>query len=113
MQLHHVLEPHGECVKVPSPYQTPQCMGLNVGHIYVNLTTDVFQILKSIFFQIFFLHYCVGQTLKETTHEFLSTLEYSDVLFAIKSDTAQDRSPFCIFHIMNEISQHPELMDTF
>ena len=27
--------------------------------------------------------------------------------------TAQDRSPFYIFHIMNEISQHPDLMDTF
>ena len=27
--------------------------------------------------------------------------------------SAQDRSPFCIFHIMNEILQHPELMDTF
>ena len=27
--------------------------------------------------------------------------------------STQDRSPFCIFHIMNEISQHPELMDTF
>ena len=27
--------------------------------------------------------------------------------------SAQDRSPFCILHIMNEISQHPDLMDTF
>ena len=27
--------------------------------------------------------------------------------------TAQDRSPFCIFHILNEILQHYELMDTF
>ena len=26
---------------------------------------------------------------------------------------AQDRSPFCILHILNEISQHPELLDTF
>ena len=26
---------------------------------------------------------------------------------------AQDRSPFCILHIMNEISQRPDLMDTF
>ena len=26
--------------------------------------------------------------------------------------TAQDRSPFCIFQIMNGISQHTELMDT-
>ena len=26
---------------------------------------------------------------------------------------AQDKSPFCIFHIMNEFSQHPELLDTF
>ena len=29
------------------------------------------------------------------------------------SFAAQDRSPFCIFHIMNKIWQHPELMDTF
>ena len=27
--------------------------------------------------------------------------------------TTQNRSPFCIFHIMNEILQHPELMETF
>ena len=26
--------------------------------------------------------------------------------------SAQDRSPFCIFHILNKISKHPELMDT-
>ena len=26
---------------------------------------------------------------------------------------AQSRSSFCIFHLLNEISQHPELMDTF
>ena len=25
--------------------------------------------------------------------------------------TAQDRSPFCIFHIINQIWQHPELID--
>ena len=28
-------------------------------------------------------------------------------------ETAQDRSSFCILHIMNEILQHPYLMDTF
>ena len=27
--------------------------------------------------------------------------------------TAQDRTPFCFLHIMNEISQDPELMETF
>ena len=27
--------------------------------------------------------------------------------------SAQDRSPFCIFNILNEILQHPELKDTF
>ena len=26
---------------------------------------------------------------------------------------AQDRSPYCIFHIMNKILQHPEIIDTF
>ena len=25
----------------------------------------------------------------------------------------QDKGPFCIFHIMNKISQDTELMDTF
>ena len=34
---------------------------------------------------------------------------YDDLRFS----AAQDRSPFCIFPILNEISQHPELMDTF
>ena len=28
-------------------------------------------------------------------------------------DTARDRSLFCIFHILNKILQHPELIDTF
>ena len=26
---------------------------------------------------------------------------------------AQDRSPFCIFHILNEFSLHPQLIDKF
>ena len=30
-----------------------------------------------------------------------------------KGMTTQDRGPFCILQIMNEILQHPELMDTF
>ena len=32
---------------------------------------------------------------------------------SVVEPTAQDRSPFCIFHIMNEILQHSELIDTF
>ena len=30
----------------------------------------------------------------------------------VDQKTAQDRSSFCILHILNEISQRPELMDT-
>ena len=35
------------------------------------------------------------------------------VLAAFALASAQDRSPFYIFNVMNEISQNPELLDTF
>ena len=41
------------------------------------------------------------------------TIELAVFVYSIFLDSAQDRSPFCIFHIMNGISQHPDLMDTF
>ena len=42
------------------------------------------------------------------------TRDISDISYKISvAETAQDRSPFCIFHIVNEIWQHPELIDTF
>ena len=31
----------------------------------------------------------------------------------LKGFVAQDRSPFCIFYVMNEIWLHPELIDIF
>ena len=45
---------------------------------------------------------------------FVSKLCVSELhLDTKKTVSTQDRSPFCILHIMNEILQHPEIMDTF
>ena len=59
-----------------------------------------------------------GKTAKnfELSHNFELTvfeLTMPVYLFTKNALSAQDRSPFCIFHIVNEILQHPEFMDTF
>ena len=43
----------------------------------------------------------------------VSEIILGSIFFADAIASAQDRSLFCILNIMNEISQHHELMDTF